>query len=42
MLYLNKVSLSPLGVHLTGNPFDATFPLLTLRGGRGAKILNFI
>ena len=42
MLYLCIVSLYPLGVNLTGNPFDATSPLLEIRGGRGAKILNFI
>ena len=42
ILYLSKVSLYPLGVHLTSNNFDATLPLLVLWGGRGAKILNFI
>ena len=42
ILYLKIVSLYHLGVHLTCNPFDATSPLLALRGMRGAKILNFI
>ena len=42
MIYLSIVSSYPLGVHLTANPFDATLPLLAIRGGGGAKILNFI
>ena len=33
-------SLYPLGICLTGNPFDSASPLLALRGGRGGGIPN--
>jgi hypothetical protein len=40
-IYLSIDSSYPLGVSLTGDPFELTSPLLALRGGRGVMNLNY-
>ena len=40
-VHISIVSLYPLGVCLSGSPFDPTSLLLALRGGQGARIPHF-